>query len=60
MEKVVDFFKGAFEDMAEQARVQHEADKANLEAARLEARVNLEHSRNRPYRERAEAARYSL
>lgn len=55
MERITDFFKGAFKDMAEGARIQHEADKANLEAARLEARLDREHAKNRPLRDLAEA-----
>lgn len=54
-EKIAGFFKDAFDDMAENARIQYEADKANFEAARLESRSNREHIRNRPLRELAEA-----
>ena len=55
MDKVADFFKNAFDDMAENARIQHEADKTNFEAARLESRSNREHIKNRPLRDLAEA-----
>ena len=34
MSKVKDFFKGAFEDMKESAKAQHEVDKANFAAAK--------------------------
>lgn len=54
-EKIAGFFKNAFDDMAESAHIQHEADKANFEAARLESRSNRKHIRNRPLRELAEA-----
>ena len=37
MSKIKEFFKGAFEDMKESAKAQHEVDKANF-AARLSPR----------------------
>ena len=39
------FFKDAFHDMAESANAQHEVDKANLQAAKAEARANFEENR---------------
>lgn len=55
MDKIADFFKNAFDDMAENTRIQHEADRTNFEAARLESRSNREHVKNRPLRDFAEA-----
>lgn len=43
MDKIADFFKNAFDDMAENTRIQHEADKVNFEAVRLESRSNREY-----------------
>lgn len=54
-EKVAGFFKNAFDDMAKGARIQHEADKTNFAAVRLESRSNREHIKNRPLRDLAEA-----
>ena len=39
------FFKEAFKDMAENTKAQHEVDKANLAAAKAEARANFEENR---------------
>lgn len=36
---VSNFFKGAFNDMKESAKAQHEVDKANLAAAKAEAKA---------------------
>lgn len=35
-----EFFKKAFKDMRESARAQHRVDKANFEAAKVEAKAN--------------------
>lgn len=42
MSKVKDFFKGAFEDMKESAKAQHEVDKANFAAAKAESKAQWE------------------
>ena len=39
------FFKDAFHDMAENAKAQHEVDKANFAAAKAEAKANFEENR---------------
>lgn len=39
------FFKKAFGDMKESAQAQHEVDKANLAAAKAEAKANFEENR---------------
>ena len=44
-EKKENFFKKAFKDMMESAKKQHEVDKANLEAAKAEAKANFEENR---------------
>ena len=44
-EKKENFFKKAFKDMMESAKAQHEVDKANLEAAKAEAKANFEENR---------------
>lgn len=41
------FFKKAFDDMKKSAKAQHEADKANFEAAKAEAKANFEENRGR-------------
>lgn len=43
--KVTDFFKGAFEDMKESAKAQHEVDKANLAAVKAESRAQFEEAK---------------
>ena len=43
--KTKKFFKGAFKDMGESAKVQHEVDKANFKAAKAEAKANFEENR---------------
>ena len=43
--KTKKFFKGAFSDMKESAKSQHEVDKANLKAAKAEAKANFEENR---------------
>ena len=44
-EKKENFIKKAFKDMAENAKAQHEVDKANLEAVKAEAKANFEENR---------------
>ena len=39
------FFKKSFSDMGESAKAQHEVDKANLAAAKSEAKANFEENR---------------
>ncbi len=41
------FFKKAFGDMKESTKAQHEVDKANLQAAKAEAKANFEENRGR-------------
>ncbi len=43
--KIKKFFKVAFSDMKESAKAQHEVDKANLKAAKAEAKANFEENR---------------
>ena len=43
--KTKEFFKGAFQDMAESTKAQHEVDKANFRAAKAEAKANFEENR---------------
>ena len=38
---VKEFFKNAFSDMKENAKAQHEVDKANFAAAKAESKANL-------------------
>lgn len=40
-----EFFKKAFRDMKESAKMQHEVDKANFEAAKAESKANFEENR---------------
>ena len=39
------FFKGAFADMKESAKAQHEVDKANLAAVKAESKANFEEAK---------------
>ena len=39
---IKNFFKNAFEDMKEDAKAQHEVDKANWEAAKAESKAQWE------------------
>ena len=39
------FFKNAFHDMAESTKAQHEVDKANFKAVKVEAKANFEENR---------------
>ena len=41
------FLKKAFQDMKENAKAQHEVDKAEFEAAKAEAKANFEENRGR-------------
>ena len=43
--KIGNFFKGAFSDMKESAKAQHEVDKANFEAVKAESKANFEENR---------------
>ena len=45
IKKTGKFFKEAFQDMGESAKAQHAVDKANLKAAKAEARANFEENR---------------
>lgn len=42
---VKEFFKGAFKDMKESAKAQHEVDKANLAAVKAESKANFEEAK---------------
>ena len=42
---IIAFFKKAFGDMKESAKAQHQVDKANIEAAKAEAKANFEENR---------------
>jgi len=44
---MANFLKNAFNDMKESAKAQHEVYKANLEAAKAEAKANFEENRGR-------------
>ena len=44
-EKKENFLKKAFKDMGENAKAQHQVDKANLAAAKAEAKANFEENR---------------
>ena len=39
------FLKKAFKDMKESAKIQHEVDKANLQAVKAESKLNFEENR---------------
>ena len=41
------FLKGAFSDMKESAKAQHEVDKAEFQAAKAEAKASFEENRGR-------------
>ena len=43
--KVTEFFKGAFEDMKESAKAQHEVAKANFAAVKAESKANFEEAK---------------
>ena len=55
MAKKENFFKKAFREMAQNAKAQHEVDKANLEAAKAEAKANFEENRGSNTFKRAKA-----
>ena len=42
---ILNFFKNAFSDMKDNARAQHEVDKAEFEAVKAEAKANFEANR---------------
>ncbi len=42
---MANFFKKAFSDMKENAKAQHEVDRANFEAAKAEAKANFEENK---------------
>jgi len=44
---MLDFFKNAFKDMKESAKLQHEVDKANFNAVKAESRANFEENRGK-------------
>ena len=52
---LIAFFKKAFRDMKESAQAQHEVDKAELAAAKAEARANFEENRGHNTYARAKA-----
>ena len=47
------FFKKAFGDMKESTKAQHEVDKANLAAAKAEAKANWEEAKMTPAQRQA-------
>ena len=47
------FFKKAFADMKESTKAQHEVDKANLAAAKAEAKANWEEAKMTPAQRQA-------
>ena len=57
---LIRFFKKAFSDMREDARAQHEVDKASFAAARAEAKANFEEARSmgRPESRKKKMAEY--
>lgn len=54
-EKKEGFFKKAFREMGESAKAQHAVDKANLQAAKAEAKANFEENRGTNTLKRAKA-----
>ena len=55
IKKTGKFFKDAFHDMGENAKAQHEVDKANFAAAKAEAKANFEENRGTNTLKRAKA-----
>ena len=53
LEKGKEFFKGAFSDMKENAKAQHEVDKANFEAVKAESKANWEEAKMTPAKRQA-------
>ena len=53
--KTKNFFKSAFQDMAENAKAQHQVDIANLQAVKAESRANFEENRGTNTLKRAKA-----
>lgn len=49
------FFKDAFNDMKEDAKAQHQVDKANFAAAKAEAKANFEENRGKRTFKKAKA-----
>jgi hypothetical protein len=49
---VKEFFKKAFSDMKEDAKAQHEVDKANFAAAKAEAKAQFEEAKRTPEEQR--------
>ncbi len=45
MSNVIDFFKGAFEDMKESAKAQYEVDKVNFAAVKAESKAQWEEAK---------------
>ncbi len=45
MSKIGEFLKGAFSDMKESAKAQHEVDKANFAAAKAESKAQFEEAK---------------
>ena len=59
-EKKENFFKKAFREMGENAKAQHEVDKANFAAAKAEAKANFEENRGtNTFRKAKEQAKQS-
>jgi hypothetical protein len=52
-EKVKEFFKGAFSDIKESAKAQHEVDKANFDAVKAESKANWEEAKMSPAQRQA-------
>ena len=50
---IIAFFKKAFGDMKESTKAQHEVDKANLAAAKAEAKANWEEAKMSPSQRQA-------
>ena len=60
LKKIGRFFKKSFSDMGESAKAQHEVDKANLAAAKSEAKANFEENRGtNTFRKAKEQAKQS-
>lgn len=48
MGKIKTFFKNAFKDMKEDAKAQHEVDKANFQAVKAESKATWEEAKMSP------------